>query len=116
VSVAMTRANQPVIGNSNGPMSVIRTMKDLSSFRLMYLKAALLLAVGCLSATLLVADRPAIRTVLLVGVTVWAFSRVYYFCFYVIERYVDPSFRFSGLFSVVMHFVIHDRHDKKRAS
>jgi hypothetical protein len=36
----------------------------------MYLKAALLVAVGCLSATLLVVDAPTIRTVLLLGVTI----------------------------------------------
>lgn len=73
----------------------------------MYLKAALLMAVGGLSAVLLIADRPTIRTALLIGVMVWAFSRVYYFCFYVIERYIDPSFRFSGLFSVAVHLVAH---------
>ena len=27
----------------------------------------------------------------------WASSRAYYFAFYVIGHYVDPSFRFTGL-------------------
>jgi hypothetical protein len=32
---------------------------------------------------------------------VWAFARAYYFCFYVIERYVDSRFRFSGIFAAL---------------
>jgi hypothetical protein len=28
---------------------------------------------------------------------IWAFCRAYYFAFYVIEHYVDPEYRFSGL-------------------
>jgi hypothetical protein len=30
-------------------------------------------------------------------VAIWAFCRAYYFAFYVIEHYVDPAYRFSGL-------------------
>ena len=33
----------------------------------------------------------------LYAVSVWAFCRFYYFAFYVIGRYVDPEYRFSGL-------------------
>jgi hypothetical protein len=80
-------------------------MNDLSSSRLMYLKAALFLGIGSMSAALLILDAPAMRTVLLIAVMVWAFSRAYYFCFYIVERYIDPSFRFSGLFSVAIHFL-----------
>jgi hypothetical protein len=38
-----------------------------------------------------------VREALLLALAVWAFCRAYYCAFYVIERYVDPSFRFSGL-------------------
>jgi len=34
---------------------------------------------------------------------IWSFCRVYYFAFYVIERYIDPSFRFSGLISALRY-------------
>jgi hypothetical protein len=37
------------------------------------------------------------RTVGLLALCVWGFSRAYYFAFYVIERWVDPQFKFSGL-------------------
>jgi hypothetical protein len=33
------------------------------------------------------------------------FCRSYYFAFYVIERYVDPGYRFSGLGSFVLYVV-----------
>ena len=34
---------------------------------------------------------------MLLTVCVWAFCRFYFFAFYVIGRWVDPSYRFSGL-------------------
>ncbi len=39
------------------------------------------------------------KDALLLGMTVWCFCRFYYFAFYVIEKYVDPAYRFSGLWS-----------------
>jgi hypothetical protein len=38
-------------------------------------------------------------------VAVWGFCRSYYFAFYVIERYVDPGYRFSGLGSFLLYIV-----------
>jgi len=35
-------------------------------------------------------------------ISVWAFCRLYYFMFYVIEHYVDPGYRFAGLWSFVV--------------
>jgi hypothetical protein len=39
----------------------------------------------------------------LLAIAVWCFCRAYYFAFYVIEKYVDPTFRFSGLGSAVRY-------------
>jgi hypothetical protein len=80
-------------------------MTDLSNPKLLYVKAVLFLILGAGAATLLVLDRRDARTCLLVALTVWAFARAYYFCFYVIERYVDRSFRFSGLLSVAAYLL-----------
>jgi Na+-transporting NADH:ubiquinone oxidoreductase subunit NqrD len=77
-------------------------MRELTIAPLMLLKAALLLAIGIVSAALLIAAAPTLSTAVLLALCVWSFSRVYYFAFYVIERYIDPSFRFSGLMSVVL--------------
>ena len=45
-----------------------------------------------------------LRAVLLLLV-IWSFSRAYYFAFYVIEKYIDPSYRFSGLLSAAKFIV-----------
>jgi len=76
-------------------------MRDLADVRWMYVKVVLLGAIGVVSAGLLFLRQPSASTVMLIALVVWAFARVYYFAFYVIERYIDPSFRFSGLLSVV---------------
>lgn len=80
-------------------------MRDLTSAASMKLKAALFLVIGVLSGGLIVMDRPEWRTVGLLVLCVWAFCRAYYFAFYVIEKYVDPGFKFSGLGSAVRYLL-----------
>ena len=87
-------------------------MKTITDPRLLYLKAALMLLAGALSVALLVLRDPSATTVVLLAIAIWAFCRAYYFAFYVIERYIDPSFRFSGLWSVVKHLV-HSRRGQR---
>jgi len=76
-------------------------MRDLTSSRLIILKAVLFVAMGAIAATLLIARDPEPAAVALLVLCIWAFARAYYFAFYVIERYVDPSFRFSGIGSAI---------------
>ena len=40
---------------------------------------------------------PRLEILVLLVICIWASCRAYYFAFYVIEHYVDPDFRFSGL-------------------
>lgn len=77
-------------------------MSDLKSSRLIVLKGFLFLLSGVLSAGLLLYEHPTLRVGLLLAVSVWCFSRFYYFAFYVIEKYVDDRFRFAGLWSFVV--------------
>lgn len=74
-------------------------MRDLQSKTYIYLKAALFLLIGTVSVALLVLQNPTLQTAILLMLIIWSFSRAYYFAFYVIQHYVDPAFRFSGLFS-----------------
>jgi len=74
-------------------------MTDLTSARAIKVKGLLFLMLGTLSAFLLLADTPSLRHGFLLAVTIWSFCRFYYFAFYVIEHYVDPSFRFAGLWA-----------------
>jgi hypothetical protein len=71
----------------------------------MYAKAALLLAIVLLSCALLLVDAPAWRTAALLLLVIWGSARLYYFLFYVIERYIDPSYRFSGVISALRYSV-----------
>ena len=73
---------------------------------LLYLKAGLFVAAGSLAAALVVADAPdRLRTAALVAICVWSFSRAYYFAFYVVQHYADPSFRFAGLADFAKYLV-----------
>jgi hypothetical protein len=58
-----------------------------------------------LSAGLLIYDHPTPPAALLLILAIWCFCRFYYFAFYVLERYVDPSYKFSGLISFVGYFL-----------
>jgi hypothetical protein len=74
-------------------------MKSITSLRWIKFKGVLFLAVGLLSFGLIILGHPEIENALLLCVTIWCFCRSYYFAFYVIEHYVDPSYRFSGIWS-----------------
>ena len=74
-------------------------MRDITSPGWIKFKGILFLIVGLSSAGLLLAEHPNIKVALLLGISVWCFCRFYYFAFYVIEKYVDPSYKFSGLWS-----------------
>jgi len=72
-------------------------MGDLQQPRLIYLKGVLFLLSGLLSFGLILAESLEWRTFLLLTLCVWSFCRFYYFVFYVIQHYVDPGYRFAGL-------------------
>lgn len=76
---------------------------DLKNSRVIIAKGFLFLVTGFIAAGLLIADHPHVRTGLLLLITVWSFCRFYYFAFYVIQHYVDPTFHFSGLTSFVRY-------------
>ena len=84
-------------------------MRDLESPSWIKLKAILFLLIGCSAAVILLADRASLRDALLLLLCVWAFCRAYYFAFYVIEHYVDPSYKFAGLGSFARYLLTRRR-------
>ena len=76
-------------------------MRDLHSPGWIKFKAALFLVLGLSCSGLLLSEYPNWRVAGLLVVAIWSFCRLYYFAFYVIERYVDPGYRFSGIWSFV---------------
>ncbi len=80
-------------------------MRNLTDVRWIKLKGVLFLFLGLLSAALLFHERPTPSAAFLIAVVVWSFCRFYYFAFYVIEHYVDPNYRFSGLLSFAAYLI-----------
>ena len=79
-------------------------MGDITSSRLIIFKGFLFLFAGIVAASVLLGENFSIRTAFLLGVAIWCFCRFYYFAFYVLERYVDPSFKFSSLWAFGVYF------------
>ncbi len=78
-------------------------MGDLTDPRLMYLKAFLFLIAGTVAVAALFFQSPTWQTAFLLFVGVWSFCRLYYFMFYVIEKYVDGQYRFDGIPSFLLY-------------
>ena len=78
-------------------------MKDLSNPFWIKLKGLLFLLIGIVATVLIFLDSPTMRTAVLLVLAIWSFCRFYYFAFYVIEKYVDPGYKFSGLISFARH-------------
>lgn len=80
-------------------------MKDLTSPGVIKLKGILFLVIGIFSATILLLQHQEWQTAVLLACCIWGFTRFYYFAFYVIEKYVDPTFRFAGLWDFARYLV-----------
>jgi len=80
-------------------------MSDLKSPLLIYLKGWLFLVILLVSTSLLLFMTQDWITVILVLLIIWSCARFYYFMFYVIERYVDPEYRFAGIVSFVRYLL-----------
>jgi len=80
-------------------------MQNLTNPTWIKMKGLLFLLIGMIAAILLFADNPAWKTAALLALAIWSFCRFYYFAFYVIEKYVDPAYKFSGLFSFVKYLL-----------
>jgi hypothetical protein len=78
---------------------------DLKSSRLIYLKGFLFLVAGIFAVAGILAENLTLQTALLLGIAVWSFCRLYYFMFYVVEKYVDPGYKFAGIYSFLVYLL-----------
>ena len=76
---------------------------DITSPTILKLKGGLFCVLGLFSAGLLLLPKFSILEVILYGISVWAFCRAYYFCFYVLHHYADSSFKFAGIISILVY-------------
>jgi hypothetical protein len=80
-------------------------MTDITNAKLIYLKGFLFLIGGLMASALLIVEQPTLKVACLLALTVWCFARFYYFAFYVIEHFVDPRYKFAGLWSFVSYLL-----------
>ena len=80
-------------------------MTDITNPKLLWTKGVLFLLLAIAASALLLIEAASVKVAVLLAVAIWAFCRSYYFAFYVIERYVDPAYKFSGLASLVLYVV-----------
>jgi uncharacterized RDD family membrane protein YckC len=76
---------------------------DIKNPKLLYLKASLFILTGLLASAAILLIDPALRVAGLLLIAIWSFCRAYYFAFYVIQHYIDPSYRFAGLGSFLRY-------------
>ena len=86
-------------------------MANLSNPRVIWFKGLLFVGLGLLASGLLLAELADVRYAVIFAIAVWAFCRAYYFAFYVIEHYVDPSFHYAGIGSLLRYLLTRRRND-----
>jgi hypothetical protein len=86
-------------------------MGDIQNHRVLWLKFGLFLILGSLACGIALFLFPSWQLPVLMAIAIWAFCRAYYFAFYVIERYIDPTYRFAGLSSLV-RYALRNRKDR----
>jgi hypothetical protein len=85
-------------------------MGDLRQPLLIKAKGLMFLLAGIMAAAMIILENPSWQMAGLLALAVWCFCRFYYFAFYVIEHYVDPSYKFAGLWSFASYMVSRQRH------
>ena len=86
---------------------------DIKSKNLIILKGLLFVFLGAAAAAILLLKHWSWENALWLGVAIWAFCRAYYFAFYVIEKYVDPEYRFAGLGTAIAFLLRRSRKEEK---
>lgn len=76
-------------------------MTDLKSKPWIVAKGVLFFVIATASALLILVEALSLKVAVLLIVLVWASCRFYYFLFYVLEHYVDPTMRYAGILDLL---------------
>jgi len=82
-------------------MSHFAGLGDLKSKRIIVVKGILFLGIVVGTTALILLEAPSIRLAALLAILVWSSCRLYYFLFYVLEKYVNPNLRYAGLWGLL---------------
>ena len=80
-------------------------MKNIADPFWIKVKGILFLILGALASILLVLELPSAKVVVLLALAIWSFCRFYYFAFYVMEKYIDSTYRYSGLLDLARYLI-----------
>ena len=80
-------------------------MSELKSRFWIITKGVLFLGIALVSAVLLWLQVPDVKTALLLMLLAWSAARFYYFLFYVLEKYVDPSLKYPGVTALILQWL-----------
>jgi uncharacterized membrane-anchored protein len=78
---------------------------DINNPKLIYLKGTLFLLILIISATLILIKTKSWLIGLLLLLVIWSSARFYYFMFYVIEKYVNSNYKFSGIWHFLKYLI-----------
>lgn len=76
-------------------------MSDIKSKKIIIIKGILFLLVTIISSGYSLCEFPFWIRLCALLIGLWSFARFYYFLFYVLEKYVDPSLKYSGILDLV---------------
>jgi hypothetical protein len=79
--------------------------RDLQSKSVLYLKASLFLILLLLGIGLNLIETALAWRAASLMLIIWSAARLYYFMFYVIERYIDSEYRFSSVYSCLCYLL-----------
>jgi hypothetical protein len=88
-------------------------MTDLKSKKWIVAKGVMFFGIAALTAALLLLEMPSLRVAGYLVLLVWASCRFYYLLFYVLEHYVDPTMRYTGLWDLMLGMK-RRRHEMRR--
>lgn len=77
-------------------------MTDLTSKKWIVAKGVMFAAIALIASAIVWLEAPSLRIAALLAVIAWSSARFYYFLFYVLERYVDPTMRYAGVLDLLM--------------
>ncbi|MGB0373218.1 MAG: hypothetical protein ACPGN3_17955 [Opitutales bacterium] len=80
-------------------------LSDDLSAKWIYAKGAFFLIILIMSSVILMIEESKPLRFVTICTLVWSSARLYYFMFYVIEKYVDSAYRFSGVMSFIQYLM-----------
>jgi len=84
---------------------VARLLDEPKPPRLHWPQTRVFVLSGLIACAVILLEYPSLKLALLMALAIWCFARAYYFAFYVIQHYVDPGYRYAGLFSFLRYLV-----------